>query len=599
MSALAEKSRVLKARLHRFVMSPKPVLVEKTRDLKAPFLSKGEESSLSVDTSASNRESSLIADAGAAYKTAKSAKLAKSAKTAKTAESGTSVSNEKSPHKDGLSGNELFSKNIGLSYKDYLILPRYIDFHSQDVSLKTKLTREISICHPLISSPMDTVTGFQMAISLALLGGIGIIHYNNTIEEQRSQVEKVKRFKNGFIVDPIVLSPKHSIQDWDHIKQKYGFSGIPITEDGTRDSRLVGIVTNRDVDLEKNRSIRLEDVMTRDLITANEGMQLKEANQILKKSKKGKLLIVNQKQQLIALICRSDLQKHQDFPFASKDDTERLRVGAAVSTQSDSYDRVLSLIEAGIDCVVIDAAQGNSIYQVDMIRKLKKIHPELQIIAGNVVTREQCHNLIQAGCDSLRIGMGPGSICTTQETMAVGRAQSTAVYHTAQYAASLGVPVIADGGIRSTGDIANALAIGASCVMMGSMFAGTNEAPGEYFYENGIRLKRYRGMASLEAMQAGGGKRYYTEDFDTPVTQGVSGIVVDKGSMFHYVPYLLQSLRLSLQDMGTSSISELHKELRNGNLRFERRSEYAQRQGSVHGLYGYSSSDPSAPRDSG
>ena len=235
------------------------VLAEKSRNLKAPFLSKEDESSLSADTSVSNGKSHLDA---LAFR-----------------------------HQDGLSGNELFSKNIGLSYKDYLILPGYIDFHSQDVSLKTKLTREISISNPLVSSPMDTVTGSQMAISLALMGGIGIIHYNNTIEEQKSQVEKVKRFKNGFIVDPIVLSPKHSIQDLAHIKQKYGFSGIPITEDGTRNSRLVGIVTNRDVDLEKNRSIRLGDVMTCDLITANEGMQLKEANQILKKSKKENFLL--------------------------------------------------------------------------------------------------------------------------------------------------------------------------------------------------------------------------------------------------------------------------------------------------------------------
>ena len=490
---------------------------------------------------------------------------------------------------DGCSGAELFNGRTGLTYRDYLVLPGYIDFHPSEVVLDTYMTRNIRLQYPIVSSPMDTVTEDQMAIAMALLGGIGIIHYNNSVEEQTRLVEKVKRFKNGFISDPIVLSPDHRISDLHAIKQKYGFSGIPITEDGTRSSRLIGIVTNRDVDLESDLELRLRDVMTTDLITAPEGMELKEANRILKGSKKGKLPLINDKGQLVALICRSDLKKHSEFPAASKDSRKRLRVGGAVSTQLESRERVAELARVGVDVIVIDSAQGNSRYQMEMIRYLKKTHPEIDVIAGNVVTVDQARNLIRCGADALRIGMGPGSICITQDTMAVGRAQATAVYETARYAFRYGVPVMADGGISNIGDIANALAIGASTTMMGSMFAGTHEAPGEYFYENGVRLKRYRGMASLESMEAGGKKRYFSEDQNIKVAQGVSGAVVDKGSMFNFVPYLMQGLRLSFQDMGYRSIVDLHRGLYEGSLRFERRTLSAQAQGSVHGLYSYKS----------
>ncbi|MBI3395673.1 MAG: IMP dehydrogenase, partial [Spirochaetia bacterium] len=362
-----------------------------------------------------------------------------------------------------------------------------------------------------------------------------------------------------------------------------------ITEDGTRNSRLIGIVTNRDVDFERNREIRLREVMTRDVITAPEGISLVEANQILKDSKKGKLPIVNERGQLVALMCRSDLKKHQEYPTAYKDSQKRLMVGAAISTKPEAVERLDVLVRAGADVVVIDSAQGNSRYQIEQIKYIKKTYPSIDVIAGNVVTTDQSMNLIRAGADALRIGMGPGSICITQDTMAVGRAQATAVYQTASFARRYGVPVIADGGISNIGDIANALAVGASTTMMGSMFAGTHEAPGEYFYENGIRLKRYRGMASLEAMEAGGGKRYFSEEPDIKVAQGVSGSVVDKGSMVNFVPYLVQGLKLSLQDMGVRSVSELHERMSSGRLRFEKRSFSAQLQGSVHGLHSYTS----------
>lgn len=491
--------------------------------------------------------------------------------------------------RDGFSAEEMFAGQTGLTYKDFIVLPGFIDFHPSEVDLDTQLTRDLRIKKPLISSPMDTVTEDRMAIAMALTGGIGIIHYNNSIEQQRDLILKVKRFKNGFITDPIVLSPRNTIEDVYTIKARFGFSGIPITEDGTRNGKLIGIVTNRDVDLEKDRTLTLDRVMTKDLVTVREGIPLAEANEILKSSKKGKLPIVNEKGQLVSLICRTDIKKHREYPDASKDSQKRLMVGAAISTKLEARDRLEALIEAGVDVVVVDSAQGNSHYQIELLQYMKKHYPEVQIIAGNVVTMDQCYNLIKAGADALRIGMGPGSICITQDTMAVGRAQATAVYQTAKFARRYNVPVIADGGISNIGDIAVALAIGASTTMMGSMFAGTSEAPGEYFYENGVRLKRYRGMASLEAMEAGGAKRYFSEDLDIKVAQGVTGAVVDKGSMFQYVPYLVQGLKQSFQDMGVKSIPELHEQMAQGKVRFERRSLSAQAQGTVHGLYSYTS----------
>lgn len=488
---------------------------------------------------------------------------------------------------DGSSAEGLFSSIKGIAYDDFIILPGYIDFHPDDVDVESNLTRRTRIKRPLTSSPMDTVTEAKMAISLALLGGIGFIHYNNSIEEQAEEVKKVKRFENGFITDPIVLSPANDISDIDRIKGRYGFSGIPITEDGQLGSKLVGIVTNRDIDFETNRSKKLREVMTTELMTAAKGTSLQEANEILKTSKKGKLPIVDEKGNLIALMSRNDLLTNKDYPFASKDAQKQLMVGAAISTREESRERLDALYKAGVNVVVIDAAQGNSSFEVEMIKYIKKKFPELEIIGGNVVTEDQCRVLIKAGVDALRVGMGPGSICTTQTTMAVGRAQANAIYKCARFAAKSEIPIIADGGISRIGHIAKALALGASTVMMGSMFAGTEEAPGEYFYENGIRLKKYRGMASLEAMEKGGEKRYFADEAKIKVAQGVSGAVVDKGSLFDYVQYLIQGLKHSLQDMGARSVGHLHELLYSGNLRFEMRSLSAQIEGGVHDMYSY------------
>jgi IMP dehydrogenase len=492
-------------------------------------------------------------------------------------------------YQDGFSAAEIFERDQGITYKDFLILPGYIDFAPHEVSLETWVSRNVKIKIPLISSPMDTVTESQMAIGLALLGGIGIIHNNLSIEEQAAQVERVKRYENGFITDPIVLSPQHTIADIDSIAERYGFSGVPITEDGTLRTRLVGIVSNRDVDFERDRSIPLAKVMTTELVTAPKGVSLVEANEILRKSKKGKLPIVDKEGRLVALMSRTDLVKNKEYPLATKDAQKRLRVGAAVSTHPHDRERIDVLIARGVDLLVIDSAQGYSKFQIDLLKELKKKYPEVDVMAGNVVTREQGEALIKAGADSLRVGMGPGSICITQDTMACGRSQATAVYYTAQMAVKYKVPVIADGGITNIGDIAKALAVGGSAVMVGSLLAGSKEAPGEYFYENGVRLKKFRGMASIEAMEGAGGgaKRYNVEDQKIKVAQGVSGAVVDKGSIFDFVPYLMQGVRHALQDMGYRDIPSLHKALHTRKLRFETRSLAAQAQGGVHGLYSY------------
>ncbi len=490
-------------------------------------------------------------------------------------------------HLDGETAGILFERGDGLTYNDFIILPGHIDFAASDVELSTHITRRIALKNPICSSPMDTVTESQMAIGMALLGGIGIIHYNNTPEAQVAEVAKVKRFENGFITDPVVLSPKNAIADIDEIQSQQGFSGIPITEDGTLQGKLVGIVTNRDIDFEPDRGRLLEEVMVTSLVTASEGVTLNEANNILRESKKGKLPIVDSNGHLISLVSRTDLKKNRDYPEASKDESKQLRVGAAISTQLADRERLHGLVDAGVDLVVIDAAQGDSVFQIEMIEEIKKAYPEVDVLAGNVVTTRQCKHLIKAGADGIRIGMGPGSICITQDTMAVGRAQATAVYQCAKYCRTRGIPVVADGGINNTGALGKALALGANVGMMGSMFAGTQETPGDYFYKDGIRVKKYRGMASVEAMERGGGKRYMYSNKSIKVAQGVSGLVVDKGSVYDLLPYLSQSLRQSFQDMGYSTVESLHLALESDELRFERRTPSAQREGGVHGLMAY------------
>ena len=491
---------------------------------------------------------------------------------------------------DGKDAVQLFGSGQGYTYDDLILLPGHIDFAADAVDLSSHLTRNIRLTLPFVSSPMDTVTESAMAIAMALQGGIGIVHYNNTVKEQTQMVDRVKRYKNGFITDPKTLSPDNTIEDVLAIKKRYGFSGVPITDTGRMYGRLLGIVTNRDIGFIEDKTTRLKDIMTvrADIVTAKESCTLEEANEILKTSKKAKLPIVNDRDELSGLISRSDLLKNRAYPNASKDRfNKQLLVGAAIGTRPDDRERLAELVRVGVDVVVIDSAQGDSVYQLDMVRYIRKTYPRLEIIGGNVVTQKQAAHLIEAGVDGLRVGMGVGSICTTQEVCAVGRPQASAVHAVAHYAAKYGIPVIADGGVANTGHICKALVCGAGAVMMGSLLAGTEEAPGDYFFQDGVRLKKYRGMGSIEAMAKGSSTRYFSDTDKVKVAQGVSGAVVDKGSMNRFVQYLLMGVKHGMQDLGCRSLTELKEKRVKGEIRFEVRTAAAQREGGIHSLYSY------------
>ncbi|KAL8338674.1 hypothetical protein RB598_007142 [Gaeumannomyces tritici] len=502
--------------------------------------------------------------------------------------------------RDGLDVRQLLDSKVngGLTYNDFLVLPGYIGFAASEVGLDSPVTKRISLKTPFVSSPMDTVTEHEMAIHMALQGGLGVIHHNCSAEAQADMVRKVKRYENGFILDPVVISRATTVGEAKALKEKWGFGGFPVTENGKLGSKLLGIVTNRDIQFEDDPETSIENVMVKDLITAPHGIDLIEANKILAKSKKGKLPIVDKDFNLVSMISRSDLTKNLYFPLASKlPDSKQLLCAAAIGTRPEDKVRLQKLVDAGLDIVVLDSSQGNSMYQIEMIKWTKQTFPGLDVIGGNVVTREQAAALIAAGVDGLRIGMGSGSACITQEVMAVGRPQATAVYSVSSFAARFGVPCIADGGIQNVGHIVKGLALGASTVMMGGLLAGTTESPGTSFVSReGKLVKAYRGMGSIDAMQdkkaGGGGKdsqksnagtaRYFSEGDSVLVAQGVSGAVAHRGSISKFLPYLAAGLKHSMQDTGIQSLRELHDGVANGTVRFEIRTASAQLEGGVN-----------------
>ena len=495
---------------------------------------------------------------------------------------------------DGNSAKEIFNSKIGYTYNDLILLPRHVSFGLEDISLSTKISKNISLKVPIISSPMDTVTESKMAIAIALQGGLGIIHYNCSIEDQVEMIKEVKRFENGFITNPIVIHPESKISEIMEIQDRMGFCGFPVTDTGKIGGKLIGILTRRDIetiiDTKSYSTITVEDIMTKEnLVTALQGCELYEANKILRSSRKGKLPIIDKEGNLVALMSRKDLLTNDEFPLASKNPkTKQLLCGATVGTREQDKERLDKVISAGVDIVIFDSSQGDSIYQIEMVKYCKQKYPHIDIIGGNVVTMEQCKNLISAGVDCLRIGMGVGSICTTQEVCAVGRSQATAVYNTAKYAHEKGIPIIADGGISNSGHIIKALTLGASAVMCGSILAGTTESPGEYFYRDGIRLKKYRGMGSKEAIinRHGNAVRYFNKvNSNNPiVAQGVSGTVMDKGTIHKFIPYLVEGIKHGFQSLGAKTLEKLHILVYSEIIRMEIRSPSGQREGGVHSL---------------
>lgn len=442
----------------------------------------------------------------------------------------------------------------GLTFDDVLLVPQKSDITPDMVDLSTNLTKKIRLNVPLMSSAMDTVTESAMAIAIAREGGIGIIHKNMTIEQQAVEVDKVKRSEHGVIADPFHLSPQHNLRDADALMGKYKISGVPIVDGG----KLVGIITNRDLRFETDYSKAIGEVMTKDnLITAPEGTTMEEAQEILRKYKIEKLPIVDKDFKLKGLITIKDIEKTVKYPNAAKDANGRLLCGAAIGVTNDVLDRAKALVDAKVDVLVLDSAHGHSQNIINCLKKVKAAFPDVDVIAGNIATAEAARELIESGADAIKVGIGPGSICTTRVVAGVGVPQISAIYEAAQVAKEYGIPVIGDGGVKFSGDLPKAVAAGADVIMVGSLLAGCEESPGEEEIYQGRRFKVYRGMGSLAAMEKGSKDRYFQTGSKKLVPEGVEGRVPFKGPLADTIFQLIGGLRSSMGYCGTPTISEL------------------------------------------
>ena len=444
----------------------------------------------------------------------------------------------------------------GITFDDVLLVPAYSEVIANDVDTRTRLTNKIQLNIPLMSASMDTVTEHRMAIAMARQGGIGIIHKNMSIEEQAEEVDKVKRSENGVITDPFSLSPEHTIQDADDLMAKYRISCVPITE-GTK---LVGIITNRDLKFETDYSKKIKESMTSEgLVTAKEGITLEEAKQILGRARKEKLPIVDDDFNLKGLITIKDIEKQIKYPNAAKDDQGRLLCGAGVGITADVLDRVQALVDAHVDVIVVDSAHGHSANVLRVVRMVKDKFPDLQVIAGNVATGAGAKALIEAGADCVKIGIGPGSICTTRIVAGIGVPQITAIMSAYEEAKKAGIPIIADGGIKYSGELTKAIAAGADVCMLGSMLAGCDESPGDFELYQGRKYKVYRGMGSLAAMENGSKDRYFQTNAKKLVPEGVEGRVAYKGTVEDTIFQMMGGLRSGMGYCGAKDIKTLQE----------------------------------------
>lgn len=457
-----------------------------------------------------------------------------------------------------LDSNKFVSE--GLTYDDVLLLPSYSEVLPREVNTQSYITKKIKVNVPIVSAAMDTVTESALAIAIAQNGGIGMLHKNMSIERQADEVRKVKRSESGMIQDPVTLHEDATLAEALKLMKEYKIGGIPIV---AKDRKLVGILTNRDIRFQKDIKLKVSAVMTStNLVTAPKGTDLKKAEQILQKHKIEKLPVVDSKGKLTGLITFKDIQKFKNFPNACKDEHGRLRVGAAVGVTADTMERVKALVNSGVDVIAIDTAHGHSKGVINMLKAVKKSFPNLQVIAGNIATGEAAKALAKAGADAVKVGIGPGSICTTRIIAGVGVPQLYAVYECAKALKGTGIPIIADGGIKHTGDIAKAIAAGASCIMAGSLFAGVEESPGETIIYEGRKFKSYRGMGSIEAMESGSKDRYFQDvedDIKKLVPEGIVGRVPYKGTLAEVIYQYIGGLKAGMGYCGAATIEQMQK----------------------------------------